>query len=50
MSLFTNKLAEGVSKHMIRPISKEEIKVAMFDIGEDKSPGPNGFTSAFFKE
>ncbi|XP_074291809.1 uncharacterized protein LOC141618613 [Silene latifolia] len=31
------------------PISTEEIRSALFDIGSDKSPGPDGFSSAFFK-
>lgn len=47
--MFTKRLAPNISTHMIRQITKEEIKEAMFDIGDDKSPGPDGFTSAFFK-
>nr|GFD48521.1 putative RNA-directed DNA polymerase, eukaryota, reverse transcriptase zinc-binding domain protein [Tanacetum cinerariifolium] len=35
---------------MVRDITNEEIKSAMFDIGDDKSPGPDGFTSTFFKK
>ncbi|KAL0291608.1 UNVERIFIED_CONTAM: putative mitochondrial protein [Sesamum radiatum] len=31
------------------PISPSEIKEAFFDISEDSAPGPDGFTSAFFK-
>ncbi|XP_074271262.1 uncharacterized protein LOC141595191 [Silene latifolia] len=34
---------------LILPITKEEIKAALFTIGSDKSPGPDGFSSAFFK-
>ncbi|KAL0448911.1 UNVERIFIED_CONTAM: hypothetical protein Slati_1447500 [Sesamum latifolium] len=34
---------------MVRPITREEVKAAFFDIAEDKSPGPNGYSSAFFK-
>ncbi|GJR62664.1 probable L-cysteine desulfhydrase, chloroplastic [Tanacetum coccineum] len=34
---------------MICPVTDLEIKQAMFDIDNDKAPGPNGFTSCFFK-
>ncbi|GJX07012.1 hypothetical protein Tco_0194944 [Tanacetum coccineum] len=32
---------------MVRPITNDEIKKAMFDIGDDKALGPNGYTSAY---
>lgn len=28
----------------------EEIKAVLFNIGDDKSPGPNGYSAAFFKK
>ncbi|GJR93536.1 hypothetical protein Tco_0265710 [Tanacetum coccineum] len=28
----------------------QEVKSAMFSMGNDKSPGPNGYTAAFFKD
>ncbi|XP_074307933.1 uncharacterized protein LOC141642861 [Silene latifolia] len=34
---------------LILPITNEEIKAALFTIGSDKSPSPDGFSSAFFK-
>ncbi|XP_074296341.1 uncharacterized protein LOC141626407 [Silene latifolia] len=34
---------------LIKPIDMEEIKAVVFSIGSDKSPGPDGFSSAFFK-
>ncbi|XP_074300380.1 uncharacterized protein LOC141631638 [Silene latifolia] len=34
---------------LILPITNEEIKVVLFTIGSDKSPGPDGFSSALFK-
>ena len=33
-----------------RTVTRDEIKEALFSIGEDKSPGPDGFTSCFFKK
>lgn len=37
-------------KDLVRPITDEEIKAALFDIGNDKAPGPDGYSSAFFKK
>ncbi|KAL0451203.1 UNVERIFIED_CONTAM: hypothetical protein Slati_1098400 [Sesamum latifolium] len=34
---------------MVRPVMREEVKAAFFDIAEDKSLGPAGYSSAFFK-
>ncbi|GJU52485.1 hypothetical protein Tco_1226199 [Tanacetum coccineum] len=48
--LFVNKVSEATGSNMVRVTSDNEIKVAMFNIGEDKSLGPDGFTSAFFKK
>lgn len=33
-----------------RPFSREEIKKAVFDLGADKAPGPDGFPLHFFKQ
>nr|GEW82329.1 hypothetical protein [Tanacetum cinerariifolium] len=32
-----------------RPVSKEEVKRAIWDCGIDKSPGPDGFTFGFYR-
>ncbi|KAJ9565730.1 hypothetical protein OSB04_001696 [Centaurea solstitialis] len=48
-SLFQNRLSIGDANHMIRPILDEEIRGAMFSIGNDKAPGSDGFSSKFFK-
>nr|GEX36847.1 hypothetical protein [Tanacetum cinerariifolium] len=37
-------------KAKIECISNEEIKSAMFDIEDDRAPGPDGYTSTFFKK
>ncbi|KAL0455526.1 UNVERIFIED_CONTAM: hypothetical protein Slati_0891800 [Sesamum latifolium] len=34
---------------MSRPVDREEFKEAKFDIAEDKAPGPDGFSSGFYK-
>ncbi|XP_071712936.1 uncharacterized protein [Rutidosis leptorrhynchoides] len=38
------------AQHMVRKVTDKEIKDAIFDIGESKSPGPDGYSSVFFKE
>ena len=30
------------------PFSKEEVLVALSDLGKDKAPGPDGYTMAFW--
>ncbi|GJZ67367.1 hypothetical protein Tco_0630607 [Tanacetum coccineum] len=42
--LFNNKVLDSSNEKMTRPVTDEEIKRAMFDIGNNKSPGPDGFT------
>ena len=36
--------------HLLEPFSAEDIKKAVFDIGEDKAPGPDGYSSGFYKK
>ncbi|GJS75176.1 hypothetical protein Tco_0725057 [Tanacetum coccineum] len=43
-------VSEVSANHMKRDVSNEEIKRAMFDIGDDRAPGPDGYTSTFFKK
>ncbi|KAL2472429.1 Uncharacterized protein Adt_40565 [Abeliophyllum distichum] len=44
------KLSQEQAAALVREISSHEIKEALFDIGEDKSLGPIGYTSCFFKK
>ncbi|GJX99346.1 RNA-directed DNA polymerase, eukaryota, reverse transcriptase zinc-binding domain protein [Tanacetum coccineum] len=48
--IFTIKLSNEELNGMICPVTNLEIKQAMFDIDNDKAPGPDGFTSCFFKK
>ncbi|VFQ84387.1 unnamed protein product [Cuscuta campestris] len=34
---------------LLATVTLEEVKEAMFDIGNDKAPSPDGYTAAFFK-
>ncbi|GJZ70725.1 hypothetical protein Tco_0634576, partial [Tanacetum coccineum] len=47
--LFSNKLSLEESEFMVRPVSKDEINIALFSMNDDKAPGPDGFSSKFFK-
>ncbi|GJW78319.1 polypyrimidine tract-binding protein homolog 2 isoform X1 [Tanacetum coccineum] len=48
--LFNKKVSDCSNMQMIRPVTNAEIKTTMFDIGDDKAPGPDGYTSMFFKK
>ncbi|GKE37207.1 putative reverse transcriptase domain-containing protein, partial [Tanacetum coccineum] len=49
-TLFSKKLSEGDALYMIRDVSDDEVKRALFDIDNIKAPGPDGFSSQFFKD
>ncbi|KAL2251385.1 UNVERIFIED_CONTAM: hypothetical protein Sindi_2260800, partial [Sesamum indicum] len=40
---------EDEASQLIKPFTVEDVKLAMFDIAEDKAPGPDGYSSGFFK-
>ncbi|XP_024963995.1 uncharacterized protein LOC112504288, partial [Cynara cardunculus var. scolymus] len=46
---FPRKLILSEALDMIRPVTNEEIKNAMFSIGNHKAPGSDGFSSKNFK-
>ncbi|GJV54128.1 polypyrimidine tract-binding protein homolog 2 isoform X1 [Tanacetum coccineum] len=48
--LFHNKVSDMANTNMVRTITDVEIKAAMFDIDDDRAPGPDGYTSAFSKK
>ncbi|GKA53579.1 hypothetical protein Tco_0746894, partial [Tanacetum coccineum] len=48
--IFTCKLTNDEASTMIRDVTNEEIKSAMFGIADIKAPGPDGFTACFFKK
>ncbi|GJZ35720.1 hypothetical protein Tco_0581537 [Tanacetum coccineum] len=49
-SLFVKKLPVSEALNLVRSVSNEEIKLALFDIDGNKAPGPDGFSSQFFKD
>jgi len=49
LDIFTRKLSSQKAESMVHNVTNDEIRKAMFSIGENKAPGPDGFSSAFFK-
>ncbi|KAK4384113.1 hypothetical protein Sango_3090600 [Sesamum angolense] len=43
------KLEQEESQALVQSVTREEIKDAFFDIAEDKAPGPDGYSSGFYK-
>nr|GFC71127.1 hypothetical protein [Tanacetum cinerariifolium] len=39
--LFVKKISDGTKNNMVREVSNEEIKSAMFNIGDDRASGPD---------
>nr|GFC18317.1 RNA-directed DNA polymerase, eukaryota [Tanacetum cinerariifolium] len=46
---FPNRLTSDQIDDLERNITRDEIKAAVWDCGENKSPGPNSFTFVFFR-
>nr|XP_043611677.1 uncharacterized protein LOC122583323 [Erigeron canadensis] len=49
LHLFDNRLSQEQALLMISEVTDDEVKRAMFSMGDDKSPGPDGFSAGFFK-
>nr|GEY39652.1 putative reverse transcriptase domain-containing protein [Tanacetum cinerariifolium] len=48
--LFVRTIDIQKSAHMIRDVTDDEIKNALYSMKDDKAPGLDGFTGAFFKK
>ncbi|GJX07756.1 RNA-directed DNA polymerase, eukaryota [Tanacetum coccineum] len=48
--LFPKRLAQDQANDLERSISRDEIRVAVWNYGDNKSPGPDGYTFEFFKK
>ncbi|KAL2230705.1 UNVERIFIED_CONTAM: hypothetical protein Sindi_1664900 [Sesamum indicum] len=42
-------ITDEEASHLLLPVSPNDVKQAVFDIVEDKAPGPDGYSSGFFK-
>ncbi|CAN1126675.1 LINE-1 retrotransposable element ORF2 protein [Linum perenne] len=47
--LLSNKVASEDSDALILPVTAREVQKALFSLGADKSPGPDGFTVQFYR-
>ncbi|GJV21209.1 hypothetical protein Tco_1428502 [Tanacetum coccineum] len=45
-----NQLSNEIATYMVREVFDQEIKDAIFAMGDNRAPGPDGYTAAFFKE
>uniref|UniRef100_A0A2N9FNM3 Reverse transcriptase domain-containing protein n=1 Tax=Fagus sylvatica TaxID=28930 RepID=A0A2N9FNM3_FAGSY len=48
--LFQDEMPEDIKCRLKQPVSNKEIKDVIFGMGNDKAPGPDGFTALFFKK
>ncbi|MCI06308.1 endonuclease/exonuclease/phosphatase family protein, partial [Trifolium medium] len=49
LSLVAPKVSEEDNERLVAPITKEEVKDALFQMHPDKAPGPDGFNPAFYQ-
>ncbi|GKF82844.1 hypothetical protein Tco_0244500, partial [Tanacetum coccineum] len=49
-TIFDNKVSIEEANKMAKDVTDEEIKKALFDMDDNKAPGPDGFTSKFYKK
>nr|GEU98166.1 reverse transcriptase domain-containing protein [Tanacetum cinerariifolium] len=49
-NLFRNTLGADIAQDMVHNVNNKEVKDAISSMGNDKSSGPDGFMTAFFKE
>ncbi|GKA71110.1 SPX and EXS domain-containing protein [Tanacetum coccineum] len=48
--LFCNQLYSDVANYMVCEVFDKEVRDAIFSMGDNKAPGPDGYSAAFFKE
>ncbi|GJR20092.1 hypothetical protein Tco_0968619 [Tanacetum coccineum] len=49
VNLFYNRLDVEDAAAMVRSVTSQEVKEAMFSMGNDKAPGPDGYIAAFLR-
>ncbi|MCH99156.1 endonuclease/exonuclease/phosphatase family protein, partial [Trifolium medium] len=49
LSLIAPKITQEDNDRLVMPITREELKEALFQMHPDKAPGPDGFNPAFYQ-
>jgi hypothetical protein len=49
LGLVGPKITDEDNEKLVAPITKEEVREALFQMHPDKAPGPDGFNSAFYQ-
>nr|GFD02548.1 RNA-directed DNA polymerase, eukaryota [Tanacetum cinerariifolium] len=47
---FNKRLSDMQAVDLERNVSRDEIRLAVWNCGENKSPGPDGYTFEFFRK
>jgi len=47
---FQKRVSNEINNDLVREVSEDEIQNRVFGIGEDKAPGPDGLTGAFYQQ
>lgn len=47
---FSARVTEEMNEDLTKPVTEEEVRKAVFSIGPNKAPGPDGFTGAFYRQ
>ena len=47
---FNRRVTREMNEDLTRPVTEEEVRKAVFSIGPNKAPGPDGFTGAFYRQ
>jgi hypothetical protein len=50
LSLISSRVTAEDNTRLEAPLTKEEVRVALFQMHPDKSPGPDGFNPAFYQK
>ncbi|KFK27798.1 hypothetical protein AALP_AA8G430800 [Arabis alpina] len=47
---FQKRVTDEMNTELTRPVTEDEVRHAIFDIGPDRAPGPDGITGAFYQQ
>ena len=50
LDLISPQISNEENEFLTQPITNNEVKAIIFQMGNDKSPGPDGFPAEFYKQ